>query len=112
MTNQESRKGVLSRRTYLYPYAGPGGKNYLRQLGTKDDIAKTGTILREGMRLSFWNDDSNDEGQPDPLYFDGIVHFDSEAGEWYVVIDDESYHHESDLKSAKGAPPAPPAHQL
>src|SRR5262249_43146564 len=49
----------MSKRIFLYPYAGPGGRNYLKQIGTIQEIAATGIKLEEGALLSFYCDDAD-----------------------------------------------------
>lgn len=85
----------MTERVYMYPYAGPGGRNYVRQLGTFEDLKRLGIELREGLRLKFWNGDADEGGRRDDLYFEGVVHFDSDTKEWYVVVDEDSYCHQS-----------------
>lgn len=88
-------------RIYLYPYAGPGGRNYIKQLGTLEDIKKAGISLEDGLVLHFYCGDADDSGKPDDLYFDGTVHFDSETQGWYVMVDEKSYRQaSSEPKSA------------
>jgi len=84
-------------RIFLYPGAGSGGRNYIKQIGTKQDIDFNDIKLKEGMRLSFYCDDADDAGKPDDLYFEGTMHFDSEKQQWYVLIDERTYRHASDL---------------
>lgn len=36
---------------------------------------------------------------PDELLFEGTVHFDTEKGQWYAIIDENSYRHASDLRN-------------
>ena len=43
--------------------------------------------LEEGLRLGFYCDDSDEERRPD-----------AEKKQWYVLIDESSYRHESDLQ--------------
>jgi hypothetical protein len=83
-------------RIFLYPYAGPGGRNYLRQIGTKQDLMVSENPVKEGQVVSFYCDDEDDAGNPDPLIFEGTVHFDSERSEWYVIVHEDSYRHLSD----------------
>lgn len=85
-------------RIFLYPYAGPGGRNYLKQIGTTQDIMLNDIRLEENLRLSFYCEDADDEGKPDELLFEGTVHFDSDRNQWYAVIDENSYRHASDLR--------------
>jgi hypothetical protein len=86
-------------RIFLYPYAGPGGRNYLKQIGTAQDVMLNDIKLEEGLRLGFYCEDADDEGRPDDLLFEGSVHFDSEKNQWYAIIDENSYRHASDLHS-------------
>jgi hypothetical protein len=86
-------------RIFLYPYAGAGGRNYFKQIGTTQDVMLNDVRLKEGARMSFYCEDADDQGTPDDLLFEGIVHFDSEKNQWYAIIDESSYRHESDLRS-------------
>lgn len=54
-------------------------------------------MLREGMRLSFYCDDSDDNGDRGDLVFEGVIHFDSEKNQWYVIVDETSYRHSSEI---------------
>jgi hypothetical protein len=83
-------------RIFLYPYAGPGGRNYLKQIGTTQDVMLSDIELREGLRLGFYCEDADDDGKQDDLLFEGTVHFDQEKNRWYVIVDENSYRHESD----------------
>ncbi|HLW83513.1 MAG TPA: hypothetical protein VKS20_15855 [Candidatus Acidoferrales bacterium] len=84
-------------RIFLYPYAGPGGRNYFKQIGTKQGLDLNHVQLHEGMRLRFYCDDANDAGKSDDLFFEGIIHYDTDKQQWYVVVDESSYRHASDL---------------
>src|SRR5262249_32660647 len=88
----------MSKRIFLYPYAGPGGRNYLKQIGTIQEIAATGIKLEEGALLSFYCDDADDAGKRDDLIFEGTLHFDPEKQQWYALIDESSYRHASNLE--------------
>jgi hypothetical protein len=84
-------------RIYLYPYAGVGGRNYLKDIGTFEDFKQSGMSLKEGLRLEFYCGDADDTGKPDDLIFDGTVYYDTEKQKWYVIVDENSYRHASDL---------------
>lgn len=84
-------------RIFLYPYAGPGGKNYFKQIGTTQDVMLNEIELEEGLRLSFYCEDADDKGEPDELLFEGTIYFDHERRQWYTIIDENSYRHASDL---------------
>jgi|SRR5208282_6759199 len=88
------------KRIFLYPYAGPGGRNYFKQIGTTQDIMLDEVKLCEGLRLGFYCEDQDDEGMPDELIFDGTVHFDHEKGQWYAIIDENSYRHASEQRNS------------
>jgi len=78
-------------KIYLYPYAGKGGKNYFKQIGTKQDLALNKIHLTEGMKLHFYCGDSALEPKQHELVFEGTVHFDSDKKEWYAIIDESTY---------------------
>lgn len=83
-------------RIFLYPYAGPGGRNYLKQIGTTQDLMVRDIQLKEGLTLRFYCDDADEAGNSDPLLFEGTVHLDLERSEWYVIVKEDSYSHLSD----------------
>jgi hypothetical protein len=84
-------------RIFLYPYAGPGGRNYLKQIGTLRDIELNSIELKEGIRLPFYCDDADDHG-PNDLIFEGTMHYDDAEKRWYTIIDESSYGHVNDGK--------------
>ena len=89
---------TLPDRILLYPY-NPTGRNYLKQIGTLRDIAKTGLQLREGMVVDFYDQDGDGEGNRGDLLFEGTVHYDSEEKRWYAIIDPRSWRHQSDERA-------------
>ncbi len=89
----------MSKRIYLYPGLGEGEPHYLDLVGTIKDLAESGLTLTEGMKVDFWMDDGNDDGEEDNLLFEGTVHFDPKRQQWYALIDHTSFHHESDERA-------------
>ncbi|MFZ1085682.1 MAG: hypothetical protein WAN35_12015 [Terracidiphilus sp.] len=85
----------MDERIYLYPYAGPGGRNYVKQLGTLQDIEKLHITFEENLVLHFYCDDADDSGKTDDLIFEGTAHFDLDRRSWYILIDEDSYRHTS-----------------
>lgn len=83
-------------RIFLYPYAGPGGRNYLRQIGATQDLMVRAVQLTKGLTLKFYCDDVDEAGNPDPLFFEGTVHLDHDTSEWYVTVNEDTYTHMSD----------------
>lgn len=73
------------------------GRLVLTCAGTIRDLALHGIQLKEGMRLTFYSDDVDDNGNPDDLIVDGIVHYDKSSKRWTAVIDWNSIMHFSDL---------------
>ena len=67
--------------------------------GTHEDLQKHDIQFEEGKTYSFWTDDGDDEGNFDPLYFDGIVEYDHKAGYWVAWVDWEAIIHASATKS-------------
>ena len=92
----------MNKRIFLYPYAGPGGRNYLKQIGTIEDLALNDLQLKQGTRLSFYCEDADEMGNSDDLLFEGTVHFDPEKQQWYALVDESSYRHASDLHDSTG----------
>jgi uncharacterized damage-inducible protein DinB len=95
MEGAQGREAMNSRRIFLYPSAGIGGKEYLRQHGTLEDLRRLEIKLVEGQTLHFYNEDADDNGVRNDLLFEGIAHFDSVEHEWYAEIDEQSYRHAS-----------------
>lgn len=65
--------------------------------GTYQDLHKYGITLREGLILDFWMDDEDDEGNPDPLYFQGELHHDETLQHWVAVVVRDNIYHVSEL---------------
>jgi hypothetical protein len=64
--------------------------------GTRRDLERQGIELREGLILTLYTDDANDEGQPDELRAEGVVHYDTGAKCWVAAIDWQAIRHASD----------------
>jgi len=81
---------------------GKVGNSYVVTLdkqGTVADLQKNGMALREGVILDFWSDDGDDNGNPDPLLFQGTVKFDTVVNQWVAIVDWNGFMHASDLKN-------------
>jgi len=95
-------RGGSRNRIRLYLQGGSDSRNYLDKIGTLNDIERTGIKLEEGLTVPFYCPDPKDQ---DDLLFEGTVHFDSEKAQWYAIIDEKSYRHESEsLAQADKAP--------
>ena len=90
--------GAPENRILLHAGANPGGRIYLDKIGTLGGIARTGLKLEEGLIVHFYRPVPPVE---DYLFFEGTVHFDSEKGQWYTVVDEKTYRRESDISRSK-----------
>jgi hypothetical protein len=55
--------------------------------GTRDDLVRQGIELREGMLLTQYTDDADDEGRPDELRAQGIVQVAQDEQCWVAAVD-------------------------
>jgi hypothetical protein len=92
-------------RIYLYAGGGRRGDGCPFTQGTFWDLEVEGIVPKPGMKLEFYADDGNEKGELDCLLFTGIIDCDQSTGEWYAIIDDSSFCHESDLAAER--PPLP-----
>jgi len=84
------------------------GDNYvlwLNSSATERDLRHFGRALTPGLVLDFWTDDGDDEGNLDPLLFQGEVGFDEEKQNWYAVAPWNDFHNASELKEAEDNAP-------
>jgi hypothetical protein len=72
--------------------------------GTLQDLVQHGLQLHEGLVLTFYSDDADDQGQPDELRVEGVVHYDPAGHCWVATIDWAAIHHASE-EGAKGVKP-------
>jgi hypothetical protein len=86
----------ISKRVWLYADGVKDYPHYLNSLGTSSNLTKQGMVLREGLLINFYNDDATENHNPDPLLFEGVVHFDDAKKEWYAILDEKSFRHLSD----------------
>ncbi len=55
-------------------------------LGTHKDLAEHKITLKDGRKLSFYNDDADDFGNEDNLVVQGIVEYDKTHERWVATI--------------------------
>jgi hypothetical protein len=82
-------------RVYLYPISDNGWSPFT--IGSFEDLHEAGIVPKEGLHLKFYVDDADEGGNPDDLFFEGIVHFEGGRG-WGAIVESESFHSESDEK--------------
>jgi hypothetical protein len=64
--------------------------------GTLEDLARHKIALRDGLTITFYMDDADDEGHPDELCIDGIVHYEASEKCWVATVDWSKVRHASD----------------
>jgi hypothetical protein len=72
------------------------GRLRLNSVGSLKDIASQEVPLKEGMRLTLYSDDLDDNGELDELLADGIAAYSTEDDCWVAVIDWDAIYHASD----------------
>ncbi len=77
----------------------------LNCVGTVEDLAREEVELRDGLLLTLYADDLNDQGQLDELLVEGVVSFSEEEHGWVASIDWSAIRHASDgpVPKANGA---------
>ena len=55
--------------------------------GTLQDLQRQEIQLQEGLVLTFYSDDADDQGQPDELRVEGVVHYDADGQCWVATVD-------------------------
>jgi hypothetical protein len=72
------------------------GRIRLDCVGTTEDLSRQEVQLREGLILTLYSDDSDDQGRLDELLADGVVSFSKEENCWVATIDWSAIRHASD----------------
>jgi hypothetical protein len=75
--------------------------------GTREDLGRQGIELREGLVLTFYMDDADDEGDPDELRTEGVVQYDGSESTWVASVDWSAVRHASDEMPSRPDGPAP-----
>jgi hypothetical protein len=66
--------------------------------GTHNDLARYNIKLEEGLVLTFYSDDADDDGNNDDLVVQGTVHYNTNLNEWVASINWEDIKHVSDYQ--------------
>ena len=77
------------------------GRLVIMGLGTKRDLEKYGIVLTNGLNLTFYMDDADDDGNPDNLIFEGDVEFEEATQRWLAVVDWDDFKHASDFSESE-----------
>jgi hypothetical protein len=77
--------------------------------GTFADLKRLGIQLQEGMALTFYMDDGDDDGQRDDILVDGVVRFHQGEQCWTAEVNWNSVRHVSDEKRTQSSAAKLPA---
>ncbi len=92
---------MLKPRIYAdFHNADSQGRLRLNCVGTREDLAQQHVELREGLLLTLYSDDLDDQGQLDELLVDGVVSFSQEEHCWVAAIDWTAIRHASDRQGS------------
>lgn len=72
------------------------GRLLLTTAGTRDDLQRHDVTLADGLRATFYTDDTDDEGFPDDLLAEGTVQWDGASRCWVAAIDWSTLRHASE----------------
>jgi hypothetical protein len=64
--------------------------------GTRRDLERLGIELRPSMKLTVYSDDADDDGRPDELTAEAVVHYNDAEKCWVAAIDWHAIRHASD----------------
>jgi hypothetical protein len=70
--------------------------------GTRDDLARLGLQLTDGLQLTLYSDDADESGHPDELLVDGVARL-GDGRSWVAEVDWASVRHASDETGTAGA---------
>jgi len=68
--------------------------------GTLQDLVRQGLQLQQGLVLTLYSDDADDQCQPDELRAEGVVRYDTDGQCWVAIIDWAAIHHASQEEGA------------
>jgi hypothetical protein len=66
--------------------------------GTIDDLSKQKIELKEGLKLTLWCEDTDENDNPDNLVVEATAHFNDKQKVWEGVFVWENIKHESELQ--------------
>ncbi len=69
----------------------------LNSSATENDLHLLGYTLSPGLTIDFWTDDGDDDGNLDPLLFQGVIRFEEDTQRWVAVAQWNEFHHASEI---------------
>jgi hypothetical protein len=82
--------------------ADAAGRIRLNCAGTEEDLSCQKIQLRDGIALTLWSDDLDDNGHFDELLVDGIASYSEGERCWVATIDWSAIRHASELGTSIG----------
>lgn len=73
------------------------GRIVLTTLGTVQDLARLGIQFSEGMLLTVYMDDADDEGNSDDIMVDGVAHYSAGDKYWVAEVNWDDVYHATEL---------------
>lgn len=74
------------------------GRLVLTCSGTQQDLLRLGLVLSDGLKVLFYADDTDENGNPDDIEVEGVVKYDLTKKRWVAFIRHEDIRHASELK--------------
>jgi hypothetical protein len=71
--------------------------------GTREDLQRLKIDLKDGLVLTFYTDDADDNGRPDEMLVEGIVRYNAADLCWVAEVDWRAIRHASDGMLSKPA---------
>lgn len=94
---QSEEKAMKKPRLYAdFQNADVSGRVRLNCVGTTEDLAKQHVQLQEGLTVTLYSDDTENDGTPDELIVDGIVSYSNDEQCWVATIDWSAISHGAD----------------
>jgi hypothetical protein len=72
----------------------------LNTVGTREDLDMAGLEFSEGLLISLYADDADDDGHPDDLLAEGTVEFNADEKCWVAAVDWKGLTHASEVRPA------------
>jgi hypothetical protein len=71
--------------------------------GTRDDLERLKIELKDGLTLTFYTDDEDDDGRPAEMLVDGVIRYNAAERCWVADVDWRAVRHASDTVLSKPA---------
>ena len=83
----------------------------LTAIGTQRDLQRLEIQLTDGMALTLYMDDADDDGNPDEIMIDSVAHYSSADNCWVAIVDWATVYHASEHASRNSSNGGPSKHR-